>query len=222
MLFCVFAVLNGKVRAAVQAGQAHGAALFHPNRTLIPKLDCADGTVFCAQTAADAAVPHRKALRLPHQIVLKAVAELCEAAQYPRATFYNYFDDKYDLLNYCWQTLADRVGLYEYRHGEENEMLYLYFDRIYDFTKQSESMIRSVLSHNGDGGYMFSSFRNFLNGKMRMIFRDCPQAAQKDIPNELLADHYSNTLFLVWQWIAVKSPSCSKTQAHEYLKLLIG
>lgn len=150
------------------------------------------------------------------------VGELCEAAQYPRATFYNYFDDKYDLLNYCWQTLADRVGLYEYRHAEENEMLYLYFDRIYDFTKQSESVIRSVLSHNGDGGYMFSSFRNFLNGKMRMIFRDCPQAAQKDIPNELLADHYSNTLFLVWQWIAVKSPACGKTQAHEYLKLLIG
>lgn len=38
------------------------------------------------------------------------VGQLCEAAQYPRATFYNYFDDKYDLLGYCWQTLAAQVA----------------------------------------------------------------------------------------------------------------
>ena len=30
------------------------------------------------------------------------VNELCQQSNYPRATFYNYFDDKYDLLNYCW------------------------------------------------------------------------------------------------------------------------
>ena len=27
------------------------------------------------------------------------VGELCKCANYPRATFYNYFDDKFDLLN---------------------------------------------------------------------------------------------------------------------------
>ena len=30
------------------------------------------------------------------------VNELCEQARYPRATFYNYFDDIYDLLSYAW------------------------------------------------------------------------------------------------------------------------
>ena len=91
------------------------------------------------------------------------VGQLCETAQYPRATFYNYFDDKYDLLGYCWQTLTEQVGLNEYHHAEENEMLYLYFDRIYDFTKQNEEIICKILLHNSEIGYMFSSFRNFLN-----------------------------------------------------------
>ncbi len=150
------------------------------------------------------------------------VGQLCETAQYPRATFYNYFDDKYDLLNYCWQTLAEQVGLSEYHHADENEMLYLYFDRIYDFTKQNEPIICKVLIHNSEAGYMFSSFRNFLNNEMRLIFKTCPEAVQKDIPNELLADHYSNTLFLVWQWAAIKNTNCSKEQAHKYLKLLIS
>ena len=56
---------------------------------------------------------------------------------------------------------------------------------------------------------------------MRQIFRECPDALHKDIPNELLADHYSNTLFLVWQWAAVKCPDCSKENAHKYLKQLL-
>ncbi len=150
------------------------------------------------------------------------VGQLCEAAQYPRATFYNYFDDKYDLLEYCWQTLARQVGFEEYHHAEENEMLYLYFDRIYDFTKQNEAVIHKVLLHNSEGGYMFSSFRNFLNNTMRQIFKDCTEATQKDIPNELLADHYSNTLFLVWQWAAIKKSDCTKEQAHKYLRCLVS
>lgn len=150
------------------------------------------------------------------------VGELCEQAQYPRATFYNYFDDKYDLLNYCWLSLAERIRLSEYHHAPENEMLYLFFDRIYAFTKQNNELISRVLSHNPEVGYMFSSFRNFLNGQMRQIFKDCPDALHKDIPNELLADHYSNILFLVWQWAATKDSACSKEQAHGYLKLLIG
>lgn len=150
------------------------------------------------------------------------VGQLCEAAQYPRATFYNYFDDKYDLLGYCWQALTEQVGLNEYHHAEENEMLYLYFDRIYDFTKQNEAVIHKILLHNSEVGYMFSSFRNFLNNTMRRIFKDCTEAMQKEIPNELLADHYSNTLFLVWQWAAIKKSDCTKEQGHKYLCSLVG
>ncbi len=166
----------------------------------------------------------REMLRLLSQKSFEkiTVGEICEAAQYPRATFYNYFDDKYDLLNFCWQTLAGHIGLGEYHHAEENEMLYLYFDRIYDFTKQNREAICGILSHNPEIGYMFSSFRNFMNKEMRLIFKDCPQATQKDIPNELLADHYSNTLFLVWQWVAIRDGACTKEQARKYLQLLIG
>lgn len=137
----------------------------------------------------DAAAPHKK----PFEEI--TVGELCEGAQYPRATFYNYFDDKYDLLEYCWQTLAAQIGLSEYHHAPENEMLYLYFDRIYDFTRENRSTVSQILLHNPENGYMVSSFRSFLNGQMREIFQKCMDAAEKEIPKELLADHYSNTLF---------------------------
>lgn len=150
------------------------------------------------------------------------VGELCEGAQYPRATFYNYFDDKYDLLEYCWQTLAAQIGLAEYHHAPENEMLYLYFDRIYDFTRENRSTVSQILFHNPENGYMVSSFRSFLNGQMREIFRKCTDAAEKEIPKDLLADHYSNTLFLVWQWSALKDVACTKEMGRKYLRMLLS
>ena len=39
---------------------------------------------------------------------------------------------------------------------------------------------------------MFSSLRSFMNRQMRAIFKDCPDALEKKMPTELLADHYSN------------------------------
>ena len=56
---------------------------------------------------------------------------------------------------------------------------------------------------------------------MRRIFKGCPDAQQKDMLNELLVDHYSNTLFLVWQWSAVKCKICDKEQAIKYLLRLL-
>ena len=144
------------------------------------------------------------------------VGQLCEAAQYPRATFYNYFDDKYDLLGYCWQTLAEQVGFSDYHHAEENEMLYLYFDRIYDFTKQNEVVIHKVLLHNSEVGYMFSSFRNFLNSKMRFIFKTCPEATKKTYRMNYLLTIVAMLLFLGMAMDNYKKHELFEAQAHEW------
>lgn len=149
------------------------------------------------------------------------VGKLCEGAQYPRATFYNYFDDKYDLLHYCWLSLADEIGLSDYHYALESRMLFLYFDRIYSFTREHIEDVSKVLLHNSEAGYMFSSLRNFMNSQMRAIFKDCPDALEKRMPTELLANHYSNTLFLVWQWAAVKDRTCGAQQAQDYLRKLL-
>lgn len=149
------------------------------------------------------------------------VGELCENAQYPRATFYNYFDDKYDLLNYCWMSLAEEIGLSEYHYAPESQMLFLYFNRICDFTREHIEVVSKTLLHNSEVGYMFSSLRNFMNCQMRTIFQDCPDALERGMPTELLADHYSNTLFLVWQWTTVKNHDCGAQQAQDYLRKLL-
>ena len=69
---------------------------------------------------------------------------------------------------------------------------------------------------------MVSSFRSFLNGQMWAIFQKCMNAAEKHVPKELLADHYNDTLFLVWQWSALKDISCTKETGRTYLRMLLN
>lgn len=52
------------------------------------------------------------------------VNELCARCDYPRATFYNYFDDKYDLVSYCWYQLGKDAHLDAAQTLPTNESLF--------------------------------------------------------------------------------------------------
>ena len=149
-----------------------------------------------------------------------SVNEICEGAHYPRATFYNYFDDKYDLLGYCWIWLAFRIQIEDYPKLDPNEMLFVFFDRAYDFTKKNEQLITQILSHNPETSMMFNSFRNFMNGQVRKIL-DEVVGDDLPLPKEVIVGHLSNTAILVWQWCTFGDKNCTKKQALKYLQFLL-
>ena len=41
------------------------------------------------------------------------LTEICAASMIPRSTFYRYFEDKYDLLRYCLQSMTEDMRLTE-------------------------------------------------------------------------------------------------------------
>ncbi|MCI1990866.1 MAG: TetR/AcrR family transcriptional regulator [Oscillospiraceae bacterium] len=151
-----------------------------------------------------------------------SVNELCEKSNYPRATFYNYFDDKYDLLNYCWYRIGKQIRLDEYAELDPGKSLYIFFDRAYDFASVSLATIQKILKFNSTDSFLLNHFRGYLGTQIRKIFQDCPDQDGSPIPYEIIADHYSNTVLLILGWIFLKGNRCSKAQAHEYLKYLLG
>ena len=150
------------------------------------------------------------------------VRELCQQSNYPRATFYNYFDDKYDLLNYCWYSIGRQLHLEEYAEFDPEKSLYIFFDRAYDFASAHLVNIQRVLKFNPIDTFLMNNFRGYLNTQMREFFQLCPYKKGYQIPYEIVADHYSNTLLLILEWTFLKGNVCSKAQAHEYLKRLLG
>lgn len=126
------------------------------------------------------------------------VGELCERAGYPRATFYNYFDDKYDLLGFFWQVITKQVKFDEITRYSMREAIDVYFDRIFDLFTANESSIRAIVSHNGNDGYFVASCRIYLTAQLKIAVKAFTDSIRCPIPQDLLAEHYANTLLLVF------------------------
>lgn len=150
------------------------------------------------------------------------VNELCELVNYPRATFYNYFDDKYDLLNFCWNCLGKEIRLNEYEHMVPEESPYIFFDRICDLADANIDRIHKILQNNPETKYMLSSFRNYMYAQVRVTFENCTVAEAHQIPKEILAKHYSNTLLLILEWRYWRETICTREEALQYLRYLVG
>lgn len=150
------------------------------------------------------------------------VNELCERAGYPRATFYNYFDDKYDLLDYGWRRIGAHLRLDEAATMDAEEGLRVYFDRTYDLCVEHLDAIKRTLAHNAASGYLLNHLRAIMQVEIRAMLRTCPERVVAPIPYELIADHFGNTLFLVLEWSLLGDRRCSKPQAHAYLHHLLA
>ena len=153
------------------------------------------------------------------------VNALCERADYPRATFYNYFDDKYDLLGYLWRCLAEEAGVEEASQVPPEDTLRVYFSRLYDIAEAHEDAIRAFARLNQPEGYLLSSFRIQLGRIVRAFFDRCTseqQAAHYPVPPELVTEQTANTVLLVLEWRFLRGNRCTREEALGHLEFLLG
>jgi len=149
------------------------------------------------------------------------VGEICEECDYPRATFYNYFEDKYDLLGFFWQLISRQVKLDGDNAKNEHEAMELYFNRLYDLLCEYEESIRRMLEHNPRDGYFFASCKIYLTSKMSEILAALPEREDCPVPRDIIAEHYSNTLLLIFGKRFEKNAQMSKDDTYAYLEYLL-
>ncbi|MCH9276789.1 TetR/AcrR family transcriptional regulator [Bifidobacterium amazonense] len=150
-----------------------------------------------------------------------SVNELCEAAGYPRATFYNYFEDRDDLLNYCWIALAGRTDSADLASVEPSRRVDVALDSMADLLESNVDALHAILAHNPPEGTLFSSLHTFIERRAREIMLACIKRDRFDLPAELVADHYANTLMLVLDWAYLRGHTLDREQLHAYTHALL-
>lgn len=153
------------------------------------------------------------------------VNEICKKSTYPRATFYNYFDDKFDLLEYVWLLVVDVISVSKTKHLTLENSLYYYFDNLYSVLMKEKKFIEKVLQKNSYNDTLVQSFISYLKKSLRVVlYADSANACIKGynkIPDELLADHFLNSAMLILDWIFLRKHELSKEKARQYLEFLI-
>lgn len=154
-----------------------------------------------------------------------SVNEICLRSNYPRATFYNYFDDKYDLLTCCWMKLSLMIGFEDLKElsekGEKKEVIYLFADRVYDLGSENLSLILKIVSFNNESGYMFTSLKFFMGNVIREMLEG-GVSHELPVPKEIIATHHSNTLILVMEYAFTNINKCTKDDVKNYLGILLA
>lgn len=150
------------------------------------------------------------------------VNELCNSCNYPRATFYNYFQDIYDLLDYCWENMSIKINIKDYKSIEPDERTQVLFERLYELFEEEKDSINRIMIHNEINGAMAESLKRFMLFKIREIVSSCRCVHNHNLSVEMITMHYSNTLQMVLEFCFLRKNPISKEEARISIDYLLG
>ena len=103
-----------------------------------------------------------------------SVQKICDICNYPRSTFYNYFDDIYDLMDYCWIAIMKDMDIEKYLNVQGEQNTGQIFSFLYEYLDRYRPQIYRILSKNGLEGRCMASLRAFMKKQIGQIISKCP------------------------------------------------
>lgn len=149
------------------------------------------------------------------------IAELCAKTSYPRSTFYNYFEDIYVLMDYCWETLSTRIKLDEFQSINHNERTLALFSMTYDYMEENRGAIDKLLKNNRADGAMLRSLDGYIKKTIYHMVSECEFSYKYPVPYDIIAQHYSNTVQMILS-ACFMDKTITKQEATAYMDFLLG
>ena len=151
-----------------------------------------------------------------------SVQTLCNAADYPRSTFYNYFDDIYDLLDYCLQAPIKSFDGKKYAVLQPEERVFAIFSDLYDLLDRKREDFNRVMQVNKPNGVLQSSMIKRLQQEVYNSLTEAMPARANGLTREMLAEHCCCVIYLVLSWCFFRTEHMGREQAMEGIRSLMG
>lgn len=151
-----------------------------------------------------------------------SVQKICDVCNYPRSTFYNYFDDIYDLMDYCWIAIMKDMDIEKYMnvHGEQNtEQI---FSLLYEYLDRYRPQIYRILLKNSLEGRCIASLRAFMKKQIGQIISNCPGTRDFPVREGIMIDYYAATIEMLLEKCFFAKEQLSKEEALQAVAFLLG
>ena len=151
-----------------------------------------------------------------------SVQKICDICNYPRSTFYNYFDDIYDLMNYCWTAIMKDMSIEKYLNIPEEQNTEQIFSLLYEYLDQYRLQIHRILLKNGLEGRCMASLRAFMKKQIRQIISICPGTGDFPVREDVMVDYYAATIEMLLEKCFFAKEELSKEEALQAVRFLLG
>lgn len=124
-----------------------------------------------------------------------SVNDLCIEAKVSRSTFYVYFDDKYDLLEYCMNDLKIIFDTFAKEHNEEQIIV-----EINDYVFNNARLLKNLLADNNNE-VMILLLHFFTPNLSRFLSNHEKCSGEISLPHLVLANFCAGGIanLLLWQ-----------------------
>ena len=151
-----------------------------------------------------------------------SVQKICDICNYPRSTFYNYFDDIYDLMDYCWIAIMKDMDIEKYLNVQGEQNTEQIFSLLHEYLDRYRSQIYRILSKNGLEGRCMASLRAFMKKQIGQIISKCPRTRYFPVREDIMVDYYAATLEMLLEKCFFAKEQLSKEEALQTVGFLLG
>ncbi len=145
------------------------------------------------------------------------VKEICEEAMIPRSTFYNYFEDKYDLLDYYF-TFYTRGLHARFLHrtvtlDEARALL----DSMLAVGEKRWDCLGKILQKNKPDGILLKKLKEELADLSFFITKQLHTYDENDIPGEIIARMNAQAVVTVVDWVFIQRHPMSREKMIDWI-----
>ena len=151
-----------------------------------------------------------------------SVQKICGVCNYPRSTFYNYFDDIYDLMDYCWIAIMKDMDIEKYLNVQGEQNTEQIFSLLYEYLDRYRPQIYRILLKNSLEGRCMASLRAFMKKQIRQIISMCPGTRDFPVREDVMVDYYAVTLEMLLEKCFLAKEQLSKEEALQAVGFLLG
>lgn len=162
------------------------------------------------------------------RLVVKATKDLIFYANKNKVKRFIYISsesvlqDKEDLLNYCWYVIIQKIEVENHINLSPEEAIKIFFEKTYDIFYINKEYVKKLVRHNGKNSQMITSFESYVKVNMLKIFEECVNINTKNIPRDIVSEHYCNTIFFLIDYIFIRNNNISKETSLEYLRKMLS
>ena len=151
-----------------------------------------------------------------------SVRKICDICNYPRSTFYNYFDDIYDLMDYCWIAIMKDMDIEKYLNVQEEQNTEQIFLLLYEYLDQYRLQIHRILLKNSLDGRCMASLHVFMKKQIGKIISTCLGTKDFPVREDVMVDYYAATIEMLLGKCFFAREHLSKEEALQAVRFLLG